>query len=147
MKQLKIIAMDKEDLGILSMYCQDAVARIGDFDYLPGEKRFVVVMNRYAWEKSEEKPSLERRRSVLHFNGVGKVKTSGINRNEPDGVLSLLAVTFEPDELPAGYLHLVFSGGGALRLEVECIEVQLSDMDAAWKAKSQPVHEIELPKE
>ncbi len=142
MKQLKLIAMDKEDLAILSTYCQDAVAKTGDFQYLPDEAKFVLVMNRYVWENSGKLHKPERRRSVLHFNRIANVKTTGIDRQNPDQVLSLLAVTFEPDELPAGSLHLVFSGDAAMRLEVECIEVQLSDMDAAWEAKSKPAHQL-----
>lgn len=143
MERLKIIAMDKEDLGILSTYCQDAVAKIGDLEYLPEESRFVLAMNRYVWEIVGEKSSPERRRSVLHFNQVNSVKVTGIDRTKPQDVLSLLAVTFEPEELPAGSVHLVFSAGASILMEVECIEVQLSDMDAAWKAKSQPVHDVD----
>ncbi len=142
MERLKLVALDKEDLGILSTYCQDAVAKIGDLEYLPAEKRFVLVMNRYVWEIEGKKRTPERRRSVLHFNQIENVKITGINQNEPNEILSLLAVTFEPEDLPAGKLHLVFSGNAAIRMEVECIEVQLSDMDAAWKAKSQPVHDM-----
>ena len=143
MGQLKLIALDKEDLGILSTYCQDAVVKIGDLEYLPNEKRFVIVMNRFAWDTRGKGQPLERRRSVLHFNRVESVKITGINRNQPDNVLSLLAVTFEPGEPPSGNLHLVFSGEATLRLQVECIEVQLSDMEAAWKAKSQPAHQLD----
>jgi hypothetical protein len=142
MTQLKLIAMDKEDLAILSTCCQDAVAKTGDFQYLPDEARFILVMNRYVWENSGKLHTPERRRSVLHFNRISNVKTTGIDRQNPDQVLSLLAVTFEPDELPAGSLHLVFSGDAAMRLEVECIEVQLSDLDAAWEASSQPAHQL-----
>lgn len=143
MERLKLIALDKEDLGILSTYCQDAVAKIGDLEYLPTERRFVIIMNRYAWDSDKKIRSSERRRSVLHFNQIENVKVTGIDRGNRDGVLSLLAVTFEPDELPAGHLHLVFSGDAEIRLEVECIEAQLSDMEAAWKAKSQPVHNLD----
>jgi hypothetical protein len=140
MERLKLIAMDKEDLGVLSTYCQDAVAKIGSLEYFPAEKRFIVTMNRYVWEIEGRKLAPERRRTVLHFNQVENVQVTGIDRSKRDDVLSLLTVTFEPDELPAGHLHLVFSGDAAIRLAVECIEVQLSDLDAAWKAKSRPAH-------
>ncbi|MCP4071877.1 MAG: DUF2948 family protein [Hyphomicrobiales bacterium] len=143
MERLKLIALDKEDLGILSTYCQDAVAKIGDLQYLPAQRRFVVVMNRYVWEVDGKNRTPERRRSVLHFNQIDSVKIASIDQQKRDEVLSLLAVTFEPEELPAGKLHLVFSGGATIRMEVECIEVQLSDMDAAWKAKSQPAHDMD----
>ena len=143
MERLKLIALDKEDLGVLSTYCQDAVAKIGDLEYLPNEKRFVVVMNRYVWEIDGKKRTPERRRAVLHFNQIEDVKITGIDQNKPDEVLSLLAVTFEPEDIPAGKIHLVFSGNATIRMAVECIEVQLTDMDAAWKAKAQPVHDMD----
>ncbi len=143
MKQLKLMAMDKEDLGIISAHCQDAVLKIGDLEYYPGENRFIVTMNRFVWENSGKRRIPERRRSVLHFNSVNSVKTTAIDRTAPDEILSLLALTFEPDELPSGKLHLVFSGNSAICLEVECIEVQLSDMNAAWEAKSNPAHNLD----
>jgi len=142
MKQLKLMAMDKEDLGIISACCQDSVMKIGDLEYLPKENRFVISMNRYVWENSGKRKVPERRRCVLHFNQIDKVKIIGIDRNLPDEILSLLAITFEPAELPSGTLHLVFSGQGEISMETECIEVQLSDMDAAWQAKSRPAHDI-----
>ena len=142
MEQLKLMAMDKEDLDILSTYCQDAVAKISDLEYLPAEARFVLVMNRFVWEKTVKRNIPERRRAVVHFNRVTHVKIIGIDRRKPDQILSLLAVTFEPENSPEGSIHLVFSGEAAVHLQVECIEVQLSDMDAAWEAHSQPVHDI-----
>jgi hypothetical protein len=143
MERLKLIALDKEGLDIISTYCQDAVAKIGDLEYLPSERRFILTMNRYVWEKDGNRRSPERRRSVLHFNEIDSVKITGIDRRKPEDILSLLTVTFEIKELPSGTLNLVFSGGSAIRLDAECIEVQLSDMDAAWKAKSHPVHQID----
>ena len=140
MERLKLIAMDKEDLGIISTYCQDGVLKIGDIEYLASQRQFIITMNRYVWEKGGRMKIPERRRSVLHFNQVNGAKIFDIDRTQVDKVLSLLAVTFEPDDLPGGTLHLVFSGEAAIRLKVECIEVQLSDMDAAWQAKSQPSH-------
>jgi hypothetical protein len=36
----------------------------------------------------------------------------------------------------------VFSGGAALRLEVECLEVQLADLGPVWKAGACPNHPL-----
>lgn len=138
MSQLKLMALDSEDLSVLSSCCQDAVLKIGEMQYLAKEKRFVMTLNRFAWEKSGAK---ERRRSVLHFERVNAVKLQGLNREEADMVTSLLAITFEEGEAPGGTLELVFAGDGAIRLDVECIEAQLSDLAAAWEASSIPSHE------
>jgi len=140
MEQLKLIALDQEDLGVISTYCQDSVGKIADLEYLPGQRRFVLTFNRYVWENNDKRRVPERRRCVLHFNQVNSVKIIAIDRSNPQDVLSLLAVTFDVDEPPGGIVNLMFSGESAIALDVECIEAQLSDMDAAWKAKSRPVH-------
>ena len=138
MSHLKLMALDAEDLQVVSSCCQDAVLKIGEMKYLAGEKRFVLTINRFVWEKNKEK---ERRRSVLHFERVNGVKVQGLNRNEPEMVTSLLAVLFEAGEAPGGVIELVFAGDGAIRLDVECIEAQLADMPAAWEAQSVPKHD------
>ena len=138
MSHLKLMALDAEDLQVVSSCCQDAVLKIGEMNYLAGEKRFVLTVNRFVWEKDKEK---ERRRSVLHFERVNGVKVQGLNRNEPEMVTSLLAVLFEAGEAPGGVIELVFAGDGAIRLDVECIEAQLADMPAAWEGQSVPKHD------
>lgn len=138
MSQLKLMALDTEDLSVISSCCQDAVLKIGEMQYLSAEKRFVLTLNRFVWEKERTK---ERRRSVLHFERVNGVKIQGLDRSNGDLVTSLLAITFEESEAPGGTLELVFAGDGAVRLEVECIEAQLTDMNAAWKAASIPSHD------
>jgi len=142
MSQLKLMALDKEDLQVISGCCQDAILKVGDLDYLAGEKRFVMTLNRFAWELEKAKGETdERRRSVLHFARVNNVKVSGINRSEKETILSLLAVMFEPTDEPSGEIELVFAGDGAIKLQVECIEAQLADMPAAWAAKARPNHD------
>ncbi|MDJ0614474.1 MAG: DUF2948 family protein [Rhizobiaceae bacterium] len=138
MSNLKLMALDAEDLEVISSCCQDSVLKIGEMTYLPREKRFVLTVNRFAWEKNGEK---ERRRSVLHFERVQSVKVSGLDRNDPDMVTSLLAILFEAGESPSGTIELVFAGDGAIRLDVECVEAQLADMPAAWEAQSVPNHD------
>lgn len=142
MSDLKLMALDADDLKVISSCCQDAIMKVADLNFLPNENRFILTMNRFAWEKRNDSGTeQERRRSLLHFERVTGVKLSGINRNDKETVLSLLAVLFEVGEEPGGVIELVFAGDGAIRLEVECIEAQLADMPARWSAKSTPVHE------
>jgi len=56
-----------------------------------------------------------------------------------------LAVTFESNgpEDPSGTVELVFSGGGTLRLNVECLDSTLSDVSADWAARHRPNHPLE----
>lgn len=143
MKILKLMALDKEDLSVLSAYMQDAVVKAADFDYRPGERRFVLAGNRFAWEEVDGKRrrGFERRRTAVHFDRVSSVRSRGFDRRDGDQVLSLLAINFVPhEEAPAGTIELIFSGDAAIELAVECIEAQLSDLGAAWETRFKPAH-------
>ncbi len=142
MNPLKLVALDPQDLSIVSAHVQDAVMKVGDLEFLPRNKRFVMSMNRFAWEavSGRLRKKGERRQSVLHFDRVLGVKIAGIDRNKPAEVLSLLAVRFDPADAPAGTVELNFSGGATIRLDVECVEARLADLGGAWEASSLPTH-------
>ncbi|MCB1520468.1 MAG: DUF2948 family protein [Hyphomicrobiaceae bacterium] len=147
MTPLMLIALDDADLAVMSAHLQDAVVRVGDMAYLPRHKRFATVLNRFDWMtvatsggKSDE---VLRRRSGLRFERVLAARLSGIDLKSQNSFLSLLAITMtragEAD--PGGRVRLDFSGGAAIELDVECIEAELKDLGAAWRAKRRPVHE------
>jgi hypothetical protein len=142
-ESLKLLALDEEDLAVISAHVQDAVLKVGDLIYLPKERRFLLAMNRFGWEKADgRRRDYERRRAALSFDRVLSAQVSNIRRDQPDSVLELLAVSFEPTESPAGYVTLVFAGGGAVRLEVECIETRLADLGAVWATAQKPSHDL-----
>jgi Protein of unknown function (DUF2948) len=140
---LRLIALDTEDLAILSAHLQDAVLKVKDIHWLPGDRHFVLLMNRFVWEAagaSGRKREYMRRRSALHFARVTKVQSSGIGRQQGDAVLNLLAVTFEPGESPSGDIVLEFAGGATIRLSVEVLEAELTDLGPAWSTPHAPRH-------
>lgn len=143
---MKLIAMDDEDLEILSAHLQDAVVKVADLDWRCGEKRFIAALNRFAWEEQmkgglfSRAKTGERHRTALRFDCVLSVKTRGFDREKKDNVLSLLTMQFQPTTAPAGIVTLIFSGEAAIRLEVECIEAQLTDLGPVWQAKANPHH-------
>ena len=141
MADLKLLALDSEDLDVISATTQDAVVRVPDLAFAEGDHRFALLMNRYAWEAGERGKG-QRRRTALSFARVNDVKTAGINMNASEGVLELLDIRFTPTDEPAGTIELRFAGGGTIRLAVECIEAQLEDLGAAWAAKARPEHEL-----
>jgi hypothetical protein len=101
-------------------------------------------MNRFTWERAEGKRrTYERRRAVLTFDRVRAAKTSRIRRDQGEAVLELLAIEFDPSDPPAGAVELIFAGGAAVRLEVECIEARLADLGAAWATTARPSHDLE----
>ena len=142
MTGLTLAAEDAADLEVISARLQDAVAQMKDLVYLPKKRRFAAVFNRFQWEKDERKGDL-RVQSGLHFDGVLSVKSQKLKRGAPEAVVSLLAIKFTPKgaEDPGGTVELVFAGGGALKLEVEVIDVGLTDISREWAARGRPAHE------
>lgn len=143
MTDLKLLALDSEDLEIVSAHLQDAVVRVGDMGYSKSDQRFVLLMNRYAWEAGDARGRGQRKRAGLHFDRVTVAHAEGFDLKSKDGVLELLAVTFEPKDAPSGEVLLTFAGGGRVRLEVECLEARLRDLGGVWAAKAQPKHDVD----
>lgn len=141
-KLLKLVAMDDADLAVISAHLQDAVLKVEDIKWLKSEHRCVVQLRRFVWENAvaRRRRTNERRLSVLHFDRVRSVKASGVRPDQKDTVLSLLAVTFAETDPPAGTVSLLFSGGATLRLSVECLEAQFTDLGAAWQTHARPKH-------
>lgn len=145
MQPLKLVALDVEDLQILSAHLQDAVLRVDNAAFLPSKSRFAVIANRFDWESAagaQEARSrkFQRRRSMLRFERVLAAQMQNLRNSAKSSVLELLAIQFEETDSPEGFVTLVFAGGGAIRLHVECIEAELKDLGPAWETKNLPEH-------
>jgi hypothetical protein len=145
MQPLKLVALDSEDLQILSAHLQDAVLRVDNAAFLPSKNRFAVIANRFDWEGATEArksrgQGYQRRRSMLRFERVLGAQMQNLRKSVNGSVLELLAMQFEETDAPEGFVTLVFAGGGAIRLHVECIEAELKDLGPAWETKSLPQH-------
>ena len=68
---LKLIALDEEQLIVLSSLTQDSIIKANEIGYDKKSKRFAILMNRFRHE--EEEPS--RVRSAMHFDYVSSIKT------------------------------------------------------------------------
>jgi hypothetical protein len=119
MDQFKFVVLDEEDLEVVSTHLQDAVAKVSDVLWRPEEKRL-----------------------VLRFERVLSCKCRDVNPAGKDGVLNLLAVEFTETDAPSGVVTITFSGGAALRLEVECLEAELADLGPSWTTAACPVHAV-----
>ena len=115
MDLLKLVALDNDDIEVLSAHVQDSVVKVGDVLWRPSEKRLIIVLNRF-------------------------VKCRNVSCSDKDAVLNLLAVEFSPTDSPAGHVTLTFSGGIAVRLDVECLEVELADLGPVWATAACPAH-------
>ena len=139
--QLKFVVLDEEDLEIVSTHLQDAVVKVSDVLWRPQENRLVVALNRFDWESAKAaNPEYRRRRAALRFERVLSCKCRDVSPAGKDAVLNLLAVEFSETDEPSGVVTLTFSGGAALRLDVECLEAELADLGPSWTTAACPAH-------
>ena len=140
-RPLRLMAFDPEDLSVIAAHVQDAILRVGDMLYQPHEKRFVLVLKRFDWLASVA-GAPQRAQTGLHFEQVRKASLQGFRTDRPDDLLNLLDVEFVPGEPPGGRVLLVFSGGCAVRLEVECLEARMADLGPRWRVRHAPGHGV-----
>lgn len=134
---LNLGALDVEDLQVISSLVQDAVFPITEMGWRPKERRFALLLNRFRWEdEGRDRHGAERVRSLLVVDNVLRVSSQGIDRTDRDTVLSVLSLSFEPGEQGAGYVLLTLAGDGAIRFEVEALEVTLRDVTRPYRAPS-----------
>lgn len=147
-EKLKLKAMDAEDVEIVSAFLQDSLVAVGDIAYLPQDRRFALVANRFRWEAMpcEEADDLgksdcfERVHSGLRFENVTAVKTRGLEALDAGQLLALLAVNAEP-----GCFTLLFAGDVAIRIECDAPLCYLEDFGEPWPTKWRPKHPLEAP--
>jgi len=142
-KPLRLMAGDAQDLKVISACLQDAVAKLGDFAYLPEKRRFAFVANRFLWECAGDGIAgiFARVRAGAHFDDVISAQFQNLRADTKDAVVELLSIRFEPGDDGAGVVMLDFAGGGAVRLEVESVNAFLSDMSEPWRTRARPAHE------
>ena len=129
--QLKLIALDADDLAVISAHVQDARVQAADIIWRQDEKRLVIGMNRLDWEQTLAGETSPRRLvAALRFDRVLACKSRNIDLQSPRTALDLVGIEFHPGEPPGGSALLLFDQGGALRLDVECLECELTDLGA-----------------
>ncbi len=136
---LRLIARDGASLPVLAALVQDAVLPASEMSFSRPRRRFALMLNRFRWEdevagQNARRP-YERVKSLLVVDEVLAVRSQGIAR-DADTVLSLLDISFDGADDGAGQVTLTFAGDGALRLEVEALDVTLRDVSQPYVAPS-----------
>jgi hypothetical protein len=160
-ERLRLCARDVDDLAVIASCVQDALVPVVDMGYLPEEKRFVLALNRFRWdrmdagalaeapvhrpptapgdapflEEGDKGPAFERVMSGLRFESVTAVRTKGIDLRNRERILELLTIHAAP-----GVILLVFSGSAIIRLDVEQLRCYLEDFGDAWPTRWRPHH-------
>jgi hypothetical protein len=136
---LKLVALESEGLAVISAHVQDSCVAFADLTWLPRQKRFVCGAMRYDWAAAKSGRH-ERVFAALRFDRVMKVSQLGFA--ERDKPRRLLAVRFEKVDAPSGMVILTFADGAAIRLDVECLEGELSDIGPRKSAEACAGHSL-----
>ena len=138
-KPLKLRAGDIEDLTVLAACLQDAILPLSDIAYLPAERRFALVANRFRWERADKNRGFERINCGISFQHVRAAKMKRIDRRDRGLLLDLL--TLSAEEIEGGYaVSLICADDRVIRLELDRIEVTAEDYGLAWPTESKPAH-------
>jgi hypothetical protein len=139
---LRLRAEDVDDLTVLAAATQDAVFVVGDLKFDVPARRFFASVNRFRWESAVAPGPYERVRSALSFETVRAVKSRSLRLGATDAVGAILDIWFEEGAAPpGGVLNVRLGGGGEIALDVECIDVTLTDVGAPWTTPNRPDHE------
>ena len=134
---LNLGALDSEDLQVISSLVQDAVLPVSEMLWRPKDRRVALLVNRFRWEdEGRDRHGSERVQSLLVIDHVLRVASQGVSPREKEMILALLSISFEPVEDSAGQLQLTLAGDGAIRLDVEALEVTLKDVTRPYRAPS-----------
>ena len=140
-KGLRLQAKDEEDFRVIAACLQDSVLRLGEMQYLRSDRRFVVVLDRFIWERStkinKNSSMLFQVQSGLCFDGIASVQVQGIDQECKEVILELLTIVFELNTVT-----LVFSGSGVIRLEGEDIVCFLEDVGDPRPCDFSPCHPV-----
>jgi hypothetical protein len=145
---LRLAVESIEDLNVASALLQDAVGKAGEISWMPRKRRLAMLVNRFRWEDHDsaekQRRSFERVRTAILIDSVLDVKTRGLDPTDKETLYALLNLSFEPGEDGAGRLILHLAGDGDLALDVECLDLRLSDVSKPWVAKAgAPDHKLD----
>lgn len=148
-KPLRLRALDCEDLNVVAAMLQDAVFPVSEMLWQPSRRRFALLVNRFRWEDKSaaerQKRRFERVQTMVVIDNVDKMASSGLDRSDPDQILSLLDLRFDVgDDKCCGRLVFILAGDGAIACSVECLDVTVTDVTCPYGAPSRaaPDHKV-----
>ena len=140
---LKLLALNHDDLKVLSAHLQDSVTLVKDIIFLKKSRTFLMMVNRFMWEDVERGIFRENKRirSAVKFENVLEVKSRNINQKKKDKILELLSIDSEIKNNKKELL-ITFAGNNEIILIVEEINFLLDDVGLPWKVKHVPKHQL-----
>ena len=152
-ERLRLLVRDSDDLAVASTLLQDAIIPGADLRFIPRERQFILIANRFCWEaptlaniaSSDGKPVHERRLCALRVAEVLSAQRSNWPQPHEDALFNLLALShgdMAEDADGKAWLQFDFSGGARLRLAVERLEMLVADLEAGHFTSLRPTHDL-----
>ncbi|MEX0923388.1 MAG: DUF2948 family protein [Rhodovibrionaceae bacterium] len=166
--RMKLRARDGEDLRVLAAFLQDAILPVKEMAYLPQDRRFVMLFNRFKWERlPEEGPvaALESAPEPEHGAEAAEEDVAFLEDAEETGPVYErvhCALTFDAVggaqlrgidrkdksrllelltiEADKDGIALVFAGEAAIRLQARKVRAHMEDMGEPWPTTNLPRH-------
>jgi|TARA_B100000953_G_scaffold36970_2_gene28816 hypothetical protein len=140
---LKLLALNDDDLKVLSAHLQDSVVLVKDIIFLKKSRTFLMMVNRFMWEDIELGVFRENKRirCAVKFENVLEVKSRNISQKKKDKILELLSIDSEVKNNKKELL-ITFAGNNEIILIVEEINILLDDVGLPWKVKHVPKHQL-----
>ncbi len=140
---LKLLALNDDDLKVLSAHLQDSVVLVKDIIFLKKSRTFLMMVNRFVWEDIELGIFRENKRirCAVKFENVLEVKSRNISQKKKDKILELLSIDSEVKNNKKELL-ITFAGNNEIILIVEEINILLDDVGLPWKVKHVPKHQL-----
>tara|TARA_Y100000589_G_C26855473_1_gene507725 strand:+ start:176 stop:664 length:489 start_codon:yes stop_codon:yes gene_type:complete len=140
-------AVTAEDLEVISSILQDGIFCTKDLVWSKKKRQVAVLINRFRWEcKSEyidKNSTPERVQSLLIIDNVLNISSQGIDRSDSTEPLNLLKLDLQQTKKNF-FLKLILSNFGAIRCELDAIELSMKDVTRPYNAYSEriPFHPI-----
>lgn len=141
-------AFDADDLRVISALVQDAVLPATEIKWLRRDRKLALLVNRFRWEDLEQakmqRRPVERVQSLIVISDVNGVASQGINPRDTDLILSILSIEFSEPVQGGAQVMITLAGDGAIRADVDALDVTLRDVTRPYLAPSGnvPQHKV-----
>src|SRR5690349_15647541 len=105
----KLIALDEDDLAVISAHVQDARVRTSHIVWRKDDKRLVIALERVDLDEELDGGPPRRLVSALRFDRVLAVKSRNVDVATSDTEMDLIGVEFSETNAPSGVVTLLFS--------------------------------------
>ena len=149
---LRLATKDEADLEVVSALLQDAIIAGADMHYDLQHDCFMIVANRFCWERPALADMNDSTGGTLHERALCGVRINHVTavqkRRWPadwrDAFLNLLALKLVamPQQDKGCMIELSFSGGPSMRLTTKQIDMVVSDLDCGRPTNLQPRHDF-----